>query len=276
MRTELVSIATNTVPLEGVYYEPEGLEVKGAVMLLHGNCMNFYVGAPRFLPPELVQMGLACLAFNRRGHDVLSTRNSRDLEGGAFQTIDEAIDDNCYAAEWLKQRGFDSPIVIGHSNGGMLAVKYVADHPTTPALILLSAHRGGTELAETVCNYGLWAGDQLAEIRNRARVLVESGQSKELLTLPGWWRIVSAESALDFIDNVPSILELAPNIVCPILYIRGDLEPAELYPAEAFSELSAGQCQVEIIKDCDHFYNECEPEVSAQVVAWLTANIKNG
>jgi len=276
MRTELVSIATNTLPLEGVYYEPEDVEIKGAVMLLHGNCMNFYVGAPRFLPPELVQLGLACLAFNRRGHDVLSTRNSRDLEGGAFQTIDEAVDDNSYAAEWLTQRGFDSPIVIGHSNGGMLAVKHVADHPTTPALILLSAHRGGPELAETVCNYGLWAGDQLADIRYRAKGLVESGQSKELLTLPGWWRIVSAESALDFINNVPSILELAPNITCPILYIRGDLEPAELYPAEAFSELSAGNCHVEIIKDCDHFYNQRETEVSNQVVAWLASNLVNG
>ena len=274
MHTELISIATNTVPLEGVFYQPDGGDTKAAVMLLHGNCMNFYVGAPRFLPPALTQLGFACLAFNRRGHDVLSTRDSRDLEGGAFQTIDEAIADNCYAAEWLEQRGYDSPIMIGHSNGGMLAVKHVAEHPDTPALILLSAHRGGTEIVEVMCKQGLWAGDQLAEIRNRATALVQSGKQKELLTLPGWWRIVSAESALDFMHNVPSILEFAPKITCPVLYMRGDQEPVDMYPAEAFSKLCAGSCQVEIIKECGHFYSGREDETSRQVSAWLAANFK--
>ena len=66
MRTELVSIPTDTFPLEGAYYEPEEGEIVGAAMLSHGNCMNFYVGAPRFLPPVLTKLGLACLAFNRR------------------------------------------------------------------------------------------------------------------------------------------------------------------------------------------------------------------
>ena len=32
---------------------------------------------------------------------------------------------------------------IGHSNGGMLAVKHVSDHPETPAMVLLSAHGVG-------------------------------------------------------------------------------------------------------------------------------------
>jgi hypothetical protein len=54
-------------------------------MLFHGNTMNFYVGAPRFLPPVLTRLGLACLAFNRRGHDILTIRDSRAAEGAAFQ-----------------------------------------------------------------------------------------------------------------------------------------------------------------------------------------------
>ena len=80
MRTSLVSIPTDTIPLDGAYYEPEGA-AKGAVLLFHGNTMNFYVGAPRFLPPVLTRLGLACLAFNRRGHDIMSTFNSRDAVG---------------------------------------------------------------------------------------------------------------------------------------------------------------------------------------------------
>ena len=84
MRTELISIPTDTLPLDGAFYLPEG-ESCGAAMLFHGNTMNFYVGAPRFLPPVLTRLGFACLAFNRRGHDILSIRDSRGAEGAAFQ-----------------------------------------------------------------------------------------------------------------------------------------------------------------------------------------------
>ena len=46
-------------------------------------------------------MGYACLAFNRRGHDILGIRDSRDAEGAAFQTYAEAIEDNRIATAWL-------------------------------------------------------------------------------------------------------------------------------------------------------------------------------
>ena len=137
MRVEIVSIATDTTPPDGLLYLPDG-EVRGAVQLMHGNTMNFYVGPPRFLPPYLTDLGLACLAYNRRGHDVLSNRDSRDLEGGAHQTIAEAIEDNRLARRWMDDRGLPAPVVIGHSNGGMLAVRHVADaggHPRAAGLV---------------------------------------------------------------------------------------------------------------------------------------------
>src|ERR1700734_1003368 len=93
MRTELISIPTETVPLDGALHWPEG-PITGAVLLFHGNTMNFYVGAPRFLPPALTAMGYACLAFNRRGHDILGIRNSRAAGGAAFQLTSDGIEDN--------------------------------------------------------------------------------------------------------------------------------------------------------------------------------------
>src|SRR6266545_1970967 len=113
MRTELISIATDTLPLDGALHTPEGRPITGAVLLFHGNTMNFYVGAPRFLPPVLAELGLVCLAFNRRGHDILGIRDSRAAEGAAFQLTQEGIDDNNYAAAWLAGRGFPQPVVIG-------------------------------------------------------------------------------------------------------------------------------------------------------------------
>ena len=272
MRTQLVTIPTDTLPLEGALHEPGGGKATGAVLLFHGNTMNFYVGAPRFLPPVLTRLGLACLAFNRRGHDVLSTRNSRQCEGGAFQFTREAIADNRIAAEWLKARGFPAPVVIGHSNGGMLGTQHVVDHPQTPALVLLSAGRGGRN-AGSGGPERLFAGDRMAELTEQARAMVRAGRGRDLILMPGWWYLISAESFLDRISTVPDTIALAPRIKCPVLAIRGDQEDRERYPAEEFQAAAGGPCQVEIVSNCDHFYNGREDHVANVVASWLAETL---
>jgi pimeloyl-ACP methyl ester carboxylesterase len=272
MRAELVSIPTDTIPLDGLYYEPETGRAKGAALLFHGNTMNFYTGPMRFLPPVLLELGLACLAFNRRGHDVLSTRASRAAEGGAFQTAAEGIEDNRLAARWLAARGFDAPVVIGHSNGGMLAVRHVADHPKTPALVLLSAHGGGKDIVQRGAKSGLMVGDRVEEFAARAREMVRDGRGRELMLMPGWWYAITAESFLDRLTETPDTLALAPRVTCPSLFVRGDKEPREAYPAEEFKARTAGLCTVAIVPNCDHFYNGREDAVGQIISLWLTKN----
>jgi pimeloyl-ACP methyl ester carboxylesterase len=274
MRTELISIPTPTAPLAGLYYEPDGGASAGAALYFHGNTMNFYVCAARFLPPVLARLGFAFLAFNRRGHDVLSTRNSRIVEGGALQTNREAIEDNRIAAAWLAQRGFPRPVVIGHSYGGMLGVRHVADHPDTPALVLLSTGRGGVRQDFAGGTERLFAGDRFDELKARAVELVETGRGKELLFMPGWWYVISAESFLDRIANVPDTIALAPKIKCPVLTIRGDKEDVHRYPAEEFQRAAGDPCQVEIVPGCDHFYNGREDTICELVSSWLVRALR--
>jgi pimeloyl-ACP methyl ester carboxylesterase len=269
MRTQLVSILTDTVPLDGAFYEPERGAGTGAVLLFHGNTMNFYTGAPRFLPPVLTKLGLACLAFNRRGHDILTTRASRAVEGGAYQSTNEAIADNNYAATWLADRGFRHPVVIGHSNGGMLGVRHVADHPLTPALVLLSAAPGGKVKDDSGGKERIFAADRLTETTEKARKLVASGRGRELIFMPGWWYVISAESFLDRIDSMPDTVGLASNIHCPVLTLRGDKEERACYPAEKFQQQCGGSCTIEIVSNCDHFYNGREDYIAQIVSSWL-------
>lgn len=272
MRTELVTIPTDTTPLDGAYHWPDDRPIRGAVLLFHGNTMNFYVGAPRFLPPALTRLGLACLAFNRRGHDILSVRDSRAAEGAAFQLTHEAIEDNRLAARWMAERGYDAPIVIGHSNGGMLAVPHVIAHPKTPCMVLLSAHAGGQQ-NEKVSRVGLFAGDRFAEIKAQAEALCAAGRGRELIFLPHWWYVTSAEAFMDRITAMPEVLELAPRITCPVLYVRGDKEPADLYPAEAFRDRAGGPCEVAIVDGADHFYKGHEAVVARLVADWLAKQL---
>jgi pimeloyl-ACP methyl ester carboxylesterase len=274
MRTELIEIPTETEPLDGVMYTPASTPIRGAALYFHGNTMNFYVGAARFLPPVLTRLGLVFIAFNRRGHDILSTRNSRDAEGGAFQTTAEAIEDNRIAARWLAERGHDAPVIIGHSNGGMLATRHVVDHPRTPALVLLSAGRGGTQQHTSGGSENLFAGNRLAELTAQARALVAEGRGRSLLFMPGWWYVISAESFLDRIATVPDTIALAPRINCPVLAIRGDKEDRDRYPAEEFQAAAGGPGRVCIVENCDHFYNRREGHVAGIVAQWLAETLK--
>ncbi len=269
MRTELVSIETDTTPLDGAWHMPEGRTTVGAVMLCHGNTMNFYVGASRFLPPALTELGFACLAFNRRGHDIMSIRDSRSAEGAAFQTTAEGVADNEYAAQFLRERGFAAPIIVGHSNGGFLGVLHVARHPETPALVLLSAHAGGRTSETLAASTGLLGGTRTAELRAKAETLVAQGRGDDLMLLPGWWYVATAASYLDRLTTMPSTVEMASQVDCPVFYLRGDQEARDAYPAEDFAARCGGRCDVSIVENCDHFYVGREAEVTVLVSDWL-------
>lgn len=278
MITELVTIETDTnQPLDGAWYEPDDGTTAGAILLFHGNTMNFYVGAPRFLPPALTSLGFACLAFNRRGHDILSNRNSRAVEGAAFQTTAEGLADNEFAAKWVAaEHGHEAPVLIGHSNGGFLAVQHAANHPETPAVVLLSGHAGGDHASAIAHETGLLGGIRTEEIRAEAEAMVADGRGDELIMVPGWWYVLTANSFLDRLTTMPDTVETAPRIECPTLYVRGDLERREAYPAEAFAAASAGPCDVEIVEDCDHYYNGREDVITDLVAGWLKRTLLDG
>jgi pimeloyl-ACP methyl ester carboxylesterase len=268
MRLELVSIETDTYPLDGVFYRPEADAGKGAILIMHGNCGNFYTGVPRHLAPLLVQLGYAVLAFNRRGHDIL-TSTARERMGGAYQRIHEMIEDNQHAECWLVTQGFERPIVIGHSNGGMLAVKHCAGSASVRALVLLSAHMGGKNLFRTISEAGLMAGKHFDEFSARARELVAAGAGSELMQVPGWWWIISAQTFVDYLDVCPDILELAPQVRCPVLFLRGDREAKNVYPGEAFVERAAGPAEFALVPDCDHFYDGRELTAVELIADWF-------
>jgi pimeloyl-ACP methyl ester carboxylesterase len=273
MHIETVTIETETTPLDGLLYLPVDREPAGAVQLMHGNTMNFYVGPPRFLPPYLTALGLACLAYNRRGHDVLSNRDSREVEGGAFQTIAESIDDNRLARRWMDARGLPAPFVVGHSNGGMLAVRHVTEFTDTPGLVLLSAHRGGKRIMRLMADRGRMAADQYDSITEQARSLVAEGRGNQLLLVPGWWYVISANTYVEFLDHCPDVVELASQIPCETLFVRSQEEPADVYPAEQVAERSPHPVDIEVLDAGGHYYAGGEDMEARVVAGWLQSRI---
>jgi pimeloyl-ACP methyl ester carboxylesterase len=270
MRIEIVSIKTPAEPIDGLFYTPETGKAHTAALLFHGNCHNFYTGPSRFMPEVLVERGIACLAFNRRGHDMVTSLKGRSVGGGSFQLASESIEDNRLASDFLTARGFRNPIVIGHSNGGMLAAQHCADNYAEPrALVLMSAHCGGTKNVPYMSASGLFAQDRLAELTEVAKKMVDEGRGRELMLLPDWWWVITPEAFLDRCYNTPDTVENAARVRCPSLYIRGSKEEPKSYPAEDFAANAGAPCDVRILPDCDHFYTGQEHETAVLVADWL-------
>jgi hypothetical protein len=68
-----------------------------------------------------------------------------------------------------------------------------------------------------------------------------------MMLVPGWWYVITAESFLDRMTEMPDVLELASTIKCPTLFIRGDQEdpdiprkPSERVPAGLAMSKSCG------------------------------------
>jgi pimeloyl-ACP methyl ester carboxylesterase len=116
-------------------------------------------------------------------------------------------------------------------------------------------------------NFSL-AGD-VDKQRKEAEALIAAGKPRQLMLIPAWWWVISARTFLDRLTNAPDLLENAKKITCPVLFIRGDQEPKENYPAEEFANNCPGPCEVEIVPNCDHFYVGAEDTVSKIVTGWL-------
>lgn len=283
MITELVTFRTpDGISLDGAWYRPDvpaALPAENrptapgsAVLLVHGKARNFYTGPSRSLAPSIVGRGFAALAINRRGHDVIYARPGlREPAGAAWEVFADSQQDIQGAIDWLAEQGHGRPALVGHSFGGVACAHYAAEHPERiAALVLCSPAAGGPSYLERVSQEWL-AGDGLAALLRRARELHAAGRGEELLLTPKWWWAISARSALEL--NVPDLVESAARVQCPILGIRGSLEPIDAYPIERVREAAGGRAVAAIVEGGDHYYAGREREAGELVAGWLTETL---
>jgi pimeloyl-ACP methyl ester carboxylesterase len=275
MHTELITFRTpDGVALDGAWHRPEaGARAGTAVLLVHGKARNFYTGPSRYLAPHIVARGFTALAINRRGHDVIYAQpGHREAGGAAFEVFADSQQDVLGAVNWLAAQGYPQVALVGHSFGGVVSTVFTAAHADrVPALVLCSAAAGGPGYLDLVCRQGWLAGGGLPALLDRARELRGAGQGEELLLAPKWWWAISARSALEL--NVPDLAEAAGRTHCPILAIRGSLEPVDAYPIERVRDAAAGRAATAIVEGGDHYYTGHEDAAGILVADWLAKTL---
>lgn len=274
---ELITVrATDGTPLDGVLYTRDGggrpVAERLVVNFLHGRSMNFYVGVQRFAAPDLVAAGYDVLALNRRSAGVASIRDSFQGVGDAWTRWAEHRVDVAAAIAHLRDLGYRRIVMAGHSQGGLLAADYTTREGGVAGLILASPASAFTGLPTA------FPEKDRAAVIAQARALVAQGRPRDLILLPEWPWIMSAEAVVDPLapGATEPLADLLARYAGPLLVFCGDqmLDARLLGGARtAYDRSPSPAKRLEVLAGCDHFYVGHEARVTALMKAWLLQHV---
>jgi pimeloyl-ACP methyl ester carboxylesterase len=114
--------------LEVLSYEPRGPRAATPLLFVHGAFTAAWCWAEHFLP-FFAERGFAAHAVSLRGHGMSDGRAQLD-----WHSINDYVDD---IAETVA--GFDAtPVLVGHSMGGLVVQKYL-ERGSVPAAVLMAS-----------------------------------------------------------------------------------------------------------------------------------------
>lgn len=214
------------------------------------------------LADDLAASGIASLRYDKRG-----VAGSKPVAREDGLTIGSFIDDAADVFDWLAARPDAGPIVvIGHSEGGVIALELARRRPSIAGLVLVATP--GRPLAETL-------RDQLAGYPEllRARsleILAQLAAGKSVDDVPPPLLALFRPSVQPYLR---SIFALAPartlaELRLPVLVIGGgtDLQ----VPRADFDALSEARETVESrwFEHMNHILVDAEPDFAANIATY--------
>jgi alpha-beta hydrolase superfamily lysophospholipase len=264
-------------PLHGRLWrgiEPHGVLVIAHGLGEHGGC---YDHAAELLAsqPGLVDV----LAFDFRGH-------GRSPGGrGAVRRYDDLVDDLRAAVAWTAEHRPGRPVfVLGHSNGGQVALRMVLeDQPDLAGLVLSNP---SLKLAVDVPTVKLWLG-RLLRIVSPGTTLGGDLDSALLSRDPEFdarrraddlrHSRVSAPLFFGMVEGGPKLLERAGEIQLPLLLILSGSDPiVDPQTARTFFERAASPDKtLRLDPDAVHepFSDLGREQVVDDLAAWLRRHL---
>jgi len=276
-------------------------EDKGSVMVngvaLHyqtqgsGEPLVIIHGGPgmddRYLFPGMDELGenYRLISYNQRG----SGKSAADLDTMMIN-VDQYVDD---LEGFRKAMGLDKVNLLGHSWGGLLAMKYAIKHPERLTSLILVSTAGADESvgleSQGIMMQRLSPEDQQAYFQMLSDGHLNSLEGIQLLSKIHWKPYVYDQAHLSLIkdaysENMPLIQHhinkslkgydlhgQLSKIRTPTLIIHGDYDPIPLAAAEQIHRAIPGS-KFEVIKECGHFPFIEQPEKFIEVIKLFTEN----
>ncbi len=250
-----------------------------ALVLLSGVGSNFYSSSlMSSLSDAMNRAGIATLRINTRGHDTISTVQTRDggrLIGAACEIVDDCRFDVTAWVELLLSHGYERIGLLGHSLGALKVLYSQAKQPhqAVSRVIAVSPPR--------LSHDAFQLGPQSHEFRSsfrRATELSENGQSDELFkaTFP-FPLVMSAATYLDKYgpESRYDLTKFAADVAVPTCLMFGEVELQSGGIAFAGIDERVRELDwksppvVRTIAGANHFYAGTAAELCSAVVEFL-------
>jgi len=281
--------ATDDLRLDGALQLPPGgrrtqLSID-AIICLHGVGSNFYTfSLAEQITPHLLDLGIAVLWANTRGHDGLYTTLAAGLrrrQGAAYEIVDECRHDIAAWLNFLIERGYQRVGLFGHSLGAIKAVYYAAHQrePQVRAIVAASPARLSYQAFQDSDQ-----GSLFRAAMDTAQLHLRQGQPEALLEAQVPFPLVIAASA--YVDKYGpadryDVLKSADRLPCPTLFTFGSVELERGGVAfaglpELLAALPRQEPPLDIvtIPAADHLYSNAHKALAEEVVGWLSATFR--
>lgn len=278
-RGETVSASWNDMPLLADWH-PASIPVSAmpAVLLVHGGLAHGGMPVLAALQERFDEAGVSSLAVtlslgvpNRHGFlDCALTHRHRQ---------DDALDEIAVWLQWLRARGVNRVVLLGHSRGGGQVALFVAtrQHPLVRGVVLLApATVANSDAASFEKRYGQPLKPSLSE----AAALQRSGRGESLLSVPG---LLSCRSAVASADSFLSYYgdprrfdtpDLLGALTSPaLLVVAGADAIVPDLPERLQTTVVNSHLTVATVSGSDHFFRDLHGDDAADlIIAFLRAH----
>ena len=279
MIVDLIQIRTRDgVRLDGIYQAPPapGRGQLDAVVCVHGTGSNFY-GSTLFdaLAARLLEMNVAVVRANTRGHDLMSTaatpRGGVRL-GAAYEALDDCRLDLAAWVAWAKANCGPRVGLIGHSSGAVKCLYALAHEPDDSVTRLVAVSPPRLSHAHFAASD---VGREFLDTYHRAKALAEASEPEALLDvrLPLPFVVTAAGYVEKYgPDERYNYLRFIDRVCCPVLLTLGEIESSNHVAFRGAAEAvarAAPAVRVVTVAGADHFYTGVRERLLECVSAWL-------
>lgn len=216
------------------------------------------IGQWRDFPEKIcARTGFPALVYDRWGYggsDPLTEPRKPDY------LHDEAL---LSLPEVLNQCAIDKPILIGHSDGGSIAIIYAGTYPQKVSGIITEAAH---VFVEDVTVEGIKRAVEVYERTGLKKRLSKFHENNTELMFRGWSDIWLSREFRNW-----NIEEYLPHITCPLLAIQGkDDEYGTPAQVEAIVGKVAGPARASMIDNCGHIpHIQTREKVFSEMVSFI-------
>jgi len=164
----------------------------------------------------------------------------------------------------LEQLQIENPILVGHSDGGSIAIIFAGSHDRVRGLILLAPH----VFVEDISVHSIAQAKVAYETTKLPAMLARHHRNADR-TFWGWNRIW-----LDPAFRSWNIEEYLPRITCPALVVQGlDDQYGTMAQVEAVQQKSQGPVEILMLPNCAHSPQRDQPEQVLERITNFVAGV---